>query len=107
MSQVPAHQEPDVDVAIIGAGFAGLYMLYRARDVLGLRAKAYEASDGVGGTWHLNRYPGARCDSESYVYCYSFSQELLDEWQWSGEVPSAAGDPELPESRRRPVRPPT
>ena len=45
MSQVPAHQEPDVDVAIIGAGFAGLYMLYRARDVLGLRAKAYEASD--------------------------------------------------------------
>lgn len=88
MSQVPAHQEPDVDVVIIGAGFAGLYMLYRARDVLGLRAKAYEASDGVGGTWHLNRYPGARCDSESYVYCYSFSQELLDEWQWSGKYPA-------------------
>ncbi|MFR9802105.1 flavin-containing monooxygenase [Pseudonocardia sp. RS010] len=77
----------DVDVVIVGAGFAGLYMLHRVRDVLGLRAVVIEAADGVGGTWYLNRYPGARCDSESYVYCYSFSEELLQEWEWSGKYP--------------------
>jgi cation diffusion facilitator CzcD-associated flavoprotein CzcO len=66
----------DFDVIVIGAGFAGLYALYRMRDVLGLRVRVFEAGDGVGGTWYWNRYPGARCDSESYIYSYSFSREL-------------------------------
>src|SRR5256885_456428 len=65
----------DVDAAIVGAGFAGLYMLHRAR-ALGLSARVFEAGDGVGGTWYWNRYPGARCDVESMEYSYSFSDEL-------------------------------
>ena len=72
----------DYDVVIIGAGMSGLYQLYKLRQ-LGLRVCVFEAGDGVGGTWHWNRYPGARFDSESYSYAYSFSQELLDEWNWS------------------------
>ncbi|GAA2536277.1 hypothetical protein GCM10010210_02080 [Pseudonocardia hydrocarbonoxydans] len=86
MSTVAGSNRTDVDVDV-GAGFTGLYMLHRVRDVLGLRAVVIEAADGVGGTWYLNRYPGARCDSESYVYCYSFSKELLQEWEWSGKFP--------------------
>ena len=77
----------DFDAVIVGAGFSGLYMLYRLRDVLGLSARVYEAGDGVGGTWYWNRYPGARCDSESFYYCYSFSPELAQEWEWSGRYP--------------------
>lgn len=77
----------DYDAVVIGAGFAGIYMLYRLRDTLGLAAHVFEESDGVGGTWNLNRYPGARCDSESHVYCYSFSKELLRDWQWSSRYP--------------------
>ena len=76
-----------LDIAIIGAGFSGLYMLHRARDILGLRARVFERGDGVGGTWYWNRYPGARCDSESYYYSYSFSEELEQEWQWSSKYP--------------------
>jgi len=76
-----------LDAVIIGAGFSGLYMLYRARDVLGLRARVFEVGDGVGGTWYWNRYPGARCDSESFYYCYSFSEELLQEWAWTSKYP--------------------
>jgi cyclohexanone monooxygenase len=72
----------DYDVVIVGAGFAGLYMLYRLRQ-LGLSAKVFEAGDGVGGTWYWNRYPGARCDAESLVYSYSFSKELEQEWDWT------------------------
>lgn len=87
MSTVTGSNPTDVDVVIVGAGFAGLYMLHRVRDVLGLRAVVIEAADGVGGTWYFNRYPGARCDSESYVYCYSFSDELLQEWEWSSKYP--------------------
>jgi cation diffusion facilitator CzcD-associated flavoprotein CzcO len=75
------------DVAIIGAGFSGLYMLHRARDVLGLDAVVFEAGEGVGGTWYWNRYPGARCDSESYYYSYSFSEELEQEWEWTSKYP--------------------
>jgi cation diffusion facilitator CzcD-associated flavoprotein CzcO len=83
-----ADAEPRVvDVAIIGAGFSGLYMLHRARDVLGLDAVAFEAGGGVGGTWYWNRYPGARCDSESYYYSFSFSSELEQEWVWSSKYP--------------------
>jgi cation diffusion facilitator CzcD-associated flavoprotein CzcO len=77
----------DVDAVVIGAGFSGLYMNYRLRDQMGLRVQVFEAGDGVGGTWYWNRYPGARCDSESYIYCYTFDKDLLQEWEWSGKYP--------------------
>jgi cation diffusion facilitator CzcD-associated flavoprotein CzcO len=77
----------DLDAVVVGAGFSGLYMLHRLRDVLGLSARVYEMGDGVGGTWYWNRYPGARCDSESYYYSYSFSEELQQEWVWSSKYP--------------------
>lgn len=70
------------DVIIIGAGMSGMYQLHRLRE-LGLSVRVFEAGDGVGGTWYWNRYPGARFDSESYSYGYSFSDELLQEWDWS------------------------
>ena len=76
-----------LDALIIGAGFSGLYQLYSLRDRLGLNAKIVEAGGGVGGTWYWNRYPGARCDSESHVYCYTFSEELTQEWDWSERYP--------------------
>ncbi|MBN8963565.1 MAG: NAD(P)/FAD-dependent oxidoreductase [Rhizobiales bacterium] len=75
--------EADVyDVVIVGAGFAGMYMLHRLRG-LGLSARVFEQGSGVGGTWYWNRYPGARCDVESMQYSYSFSEELQQEWEWS------------------------
>lgn len=74
--------EIDFDVIIVGAGFAGLYLVYRLR-ALGLKVKVFEAGDNVGGTWYWNRYPGARCDIESIEYSYSFSEELQQEWAWS------------------------
>ena len=80
-------RSPDLDAVIVGAGFSGLYMLYRLREVLGLSARVFEAGGGVGGTWYWNRYPGARCDSESYYYSYSFSEELQQEWVWSSKYP--------------------
>ncbi|HMM76703.1 MAG TPA: NAD(P)/FAD-dependent oxidoreductase [Gammaproteobacteria bacterium] len=70
------------DAVVIGAGVSGLYQLYRLRE-LGLEVRVYERGGGVGGTWYWNRYPGARFDSESYSYAYSFSDELLEEWEWS------------------------
>jgi cation diffusion facilitator CzcD-associated flavoprotein CzcO len=70
------------DVIIIGAGISGMYQLHRLRE-LGLSVRVFEAGDGVGGTWYWNRYPGARFDSESWTYGYSFSDELLREWEWS------------------------
>ena len=72
----------DYDAIIIGAGISGLYQLLRLRE-LGLRVRVFETGTGVGGTWYWNRYPGARFDSESYSYGYSFSQALLEEWDWS------------------------
>ena len=72
----------DTDVAVVGAGFSGLYMLHRLRG-LGLRARVFERGPDVGGTWFWNRYPGARCDIESLDYCFSFSSELLAEWTWT------------------------
>ncbi|MBV9775479.1 MAG: NAD(P)/FAD-dependent oxidoreductase, partial [Acetobacteraceae bacterium] len=69
------------DVAIVGAGLAGLYALHRLRG-LGLRVRAFEAGSGIGGTWFWNRYPGARCDVESLEYSYSFSEDLQQEWRW-------------------------
>ncbi len=73
---------PDYDAIVIGAGISGLYQLHRLRG-LGMRVKVFEAGSGVGGTWYWNRYPGARFDSESYSYAYSFSPELLAEWNWT------------------------
>ncbi|WP_437331806.1 flavin-containing monooxygenase [Sorangium sp. So ce394] len=70
------------DAVVVGAGFAGLYMLYRLRQ-LGLSARVYEAGSGVGGTWFWNRYPGARCDIPSMDYSYSFSPELQQAWKWT------------------------
>jgi cyclohexanone monooxygenase len=72
----------DVDVLIVGAGFAGLYMLHRVRE-LGLRGHVVEAGGGVGGTWYWNRYPGARCDVESMEYSFGFDDDLQQEWEWS------------------------
>ena len=72
----------DVDAIVVGAGFSGLYTLHRLRE-LGLSAVVLERGSGVGGTWYWNRYPGARCDIESIDYCYSFSRELLEEWEWT------------------------
>ena len=71
-----------VDAVVVGAGFAGMYMLYRLREV-GLTARVIEAGSDVGGTWYWNRYPGARCDVESLEYQYSFSDELQREWNWT------------------------
>lgn len=81
----------DVDIVIVGAGFAGLYMLHAALQ-LGFTARVFEAGDGVGGTWYWNRYPGARCDVESMQYSYSFSSALQDEWRWSERY---ASQPEI------------
>ncbi|MSO89979.1 MAG: NAD(P)/FAD-dependent oxidoreductase [Acetobacteraceae bacterium] len=69
------------DAIIIGAGISGIYMLYRLRE-LGMTARVFEAGTNVGGTWYWNRYPGARFDSESWTYGYSFSKELMQEWDW-------------------------
>jgi cation diffusion facilitator CzcD-associated flavoprotein CzcO len=76
----------DVDAVVVGAGFSGLYMLHRLRE-RGLDVRVYEKGDGVGGTWYWNRYPGARCDSESHIYCYSFSDEIRAQWEWSERYP--------------------
>ena len=78
----PGNATASYDAIIIGAGISGLYQLYRLRE-LGLRVRILEAGTGVGGTWYWNRYPGARFDSESYSYGYSFSEDVLQEWNWS------------------------
>src|SRR5262245_24497981 len=77
-----AFANPELDVVAVGAGFAGLYLLYRLRS-LGFSTIVLESADDVGGTWYWNRYPGARCDIESLDYSYSFDPELEREWQWS------------------------
>ncbi|MBT6276697.1 MAG: NAD(P)/FAD-dependent oxidoreductase, partial [Chromatiales bacterium] len=82
MSDPQANPPNPLDAIIIGAGIAGLYQLHRLRDELGLSVKVFEAGTDVGGTWYWNRYPGARFDSESYSYGYSFSKEILQEWDW-------------------------
>ncbi len=78
------------DALVIGAGFSGLYQLHRLRDDLGLNIAAIEKAAGVGGTWYWNRYPGARCDSESQGYAYFFSRQLHENWQWSERYPGHA-----------------
>jgi len=78
--------EADFDAVVVGAGFSGMYMLHRLRE-MGLSVRVYDKAEGVGGTWYWNRYPGARCDSESHIYCYSFSDKLLENWEWSERYP--------------------
>ena len=80
----------EYDAIIVGAGFAGLYQLICLRDKLGLNCLVIETGDDVGGTWYWNRYPGARCDTESHAYSYYFSDELLKEWSWSERYPGHA-----------------
>jgi len=77
----------DFGAIVIGAGFGGLRMLYELRE-RGISAKAIEAGSDVGGTWYWNRYPGARTDSEAWIYCFPFSKELLDEWNWTERFPA-------------------
>jgi cyclohexanone monooxygenase len=77
----------DVDVVVAGAGFSGIYAVHALREA-GLTVRAFEAGDGIGGTWFWNRYPGARCDVESKDYSYSFSPELEQEWSWSERYPA-------------------
>jgi cation diffusion facilitator CzcD-associated flavoprotein CzcO len=89
-SPPPAAVVREYDAIIIGAGMSGLYQLYRLREQR-LQVRVLEAGTDVGGTWYWNRYPGARFDSESYSYGYSFSKELLEEWDWSEHF---AGQPE-------------
>ena len=84
-------QTESTDVLVVGAGFAGMYMLYRLR-ALGLSVQVLEAGSGVGGTWYWNRYPGARCDVPSMEYSFSFSEELQQDWNWSEVM---AGQPEI------------
>src|SRR5882762_11660938 len=80
----------EFDAIVIGAGVSGLYQLYRLRDA-GLKVRCVEDGGGVGGTWYWNRYPGCRFDSESETYGYSFSKELLQEWDWKEHY---SGQPE-------------
>ncbi len=75
------------DAVVIGAGFSGMYMLKSLRDKLGLKVRVYEAGETVGGTWYWNRYPGARCDSDAYIYCFTWDKQLLQEWEWSERYP--------------------
>jgi cation diffusion facilitator CzcD-associated flavoprotein CzcO len=78
----------DIDAIVVGAGFGGLRALHKLRDELGLSVRLIEAGSDVGGTWYWNRYPGARTDSEAWAYCYSFSKELQDEWDWPERMPT-------------------
>src|SRR3954468_23295319 len=87
-----APQGPQVDVVVVGAGFAGLYLLHRLRGA-GFSARVVEAADDVGGTWYWNRYPGARCDVPTTDYTFGFDPELEKEWTWSEKY---ATQPEIP-----------
>jgi cyclohexanone monooxygenase len=91
MHTIAEQPQRSFDVVIVGAGVAGLYMLYRAKEA-GLSARLFDAADGIGGTWYWNRYPGARVDIESFEYSYSFSRELEQEWHWTERY---ASQPEL------------
>ena len=79
---MPEAEHRKYDVVVVGAGFAGLYLIHKMRE-LGLSVKAFEKGDDVGGTWYWNRYPGARCDIESIDYSFSFDPELEQEWEWT------------------------
>jgi cation diffusion facilitator CzcD-associated flavoprotein CzcO len=87
-----AGKHESLDAVVIGTGVAGLYQLYKLRDEQRLKVKAFDAASGVGGTWYWNRYPGARFDSEAYIYQYLFSEKLYKGWSWSERFP---GQPEI------------
>jgi cyclohexanone monooxygenase len=89
VSDSPDSTRAVVDVVVVGAGFSGLYALYKLRSQ-GLAVWVFEAAPDVGGTWYYNRYPGARCDVESADYCYSFSEELQREWTWTEKYATQA-----------------
>ena len=89
MTTVPGDSHRDVDVVVVGAGFAGLYALHVLRS-RGLTTQVFEAGPDIGGTWYFNRYPGARCDVESIDYSYSFSEELQQEWNWTEKYATQA-----------------
>ncbi|KAK5700122.1 hypothetical protein LTR17_023197 [Elasticomyces elasticus] len=91
MGKTDSAPDLDYEVLVIGAGLSGIFALYRLRE-LGFRARVLEAGAGAGGTWYWNRYPGARFDSESYSYQFTFSQEVLNEWDWTEHF---AGQPEI------------
>ena len=91
MSNKSREENESFDAIVVGAGFAGLCMLHRLKQI-GLSVKSFEVGTGVGGTWYWNRYPGARCDVESWEYSYSFSEELEQEWDWSERY---AAQPEI------------
>ena len=80
-----------LDAVVVGAGFAGMYMLYKLRE-LGFSAVVFERGSDVGGTWYWNRYPGARCDAPSMQYSYQFSEALQQEWEWTEKF---ASQPEI------------
>lgn len=82
---------PDFDAIVVGAGLTGMYQIYKLKQ-LGLRVQGFDVASDIGGTWYWNRYPGCRVDTQSYVYCYAFSDELLQEWSWSERF---AGQPEV------------
>ena len=103
MSRAPHCEE--FDAIVIGAGISGLYQLYRLREVGPPGFGCFEAGGDVGGTWYWNRYPGARFDSESYSYGFSFSEELLEEWEWSEHFSPQPETLALCEFRGRQVRP--
>jgi acetone monooxygenase len=86
MSESPS-STPQYDAIVVGAGFTGLYATYKLREK-GMNVRGLEAGTGVGGTWYWNRYPDARTDSQSYVYQYWFSDELLEQWDWSEPFPA-------------------
>ena len=71
------------DAIVVGAGFGGIYALHKLRNQLGLKVRVFEKGGGVGGTWYFNRYPGAKSDTESFVYRYSFDKDLLQEYDWT------------------------
>ena len=91
MASADAGSGPCFDAVVVGAGFAGLYMLHKLRQA-GFTVRVFEAGSDVGGTWYWNRYPGARCDVESMEYSYSFSEDLQQQWEWTERY---AGQPEI------------
>lgn len=87
-SNTAAPLEKTVDVLVIGAGLAGIYSIHKIRDDLGLSVQGIEAFPDVGGVWYTNRYPGARVDSISQIYCYTFNEDLINEWSYSEKYPT-------------------
>ena len=81
-SKIRTNKKDSLDVIVIGAGIAGLYLIKKFQEI-GCTIKVFETGNDLGGTWFWNRYPGARFDSESYSYGYSWSSELLKEWEWT------------------------